>query len=173
MKLSPYAPNRNPQLIQEASTLFRALAEGNVTLSTAESCTGGMISSALTSLEGISKSYVGGGILYSNALKTIIADVPERILIEHGAVSEETAAYMASGIAKRCQSDIGLSVTGIAGPGGATVNKPVGLVYIGISDGRITCVMRHIFEGQRDNIRLISAHAAMVYAIEFIKKQKK
>jgi len=122
-------------------------------LSVAESCTGGMVSQRITAVPGSSRYFVGGAVVYDNALKTALADVPPLMIQEHGAVSREVAAALAEGIRKRCKTTIGVGVTGIAGPGGGTEEKPVGLVYHAVSDGKSTDVVERRFPGDRDLIR--------------------
>jgi nicotinamide-nucleotide amidase len=133
------------------------LLENNITISTAESCTGGLISETLTNIPGISKVYMGGAVTYSNESKTEFVGVNEQTLQKHGAVSRETAAEMAEGIRKRLKTDIGISVTGIAGPGGATPEKPVGLVYVGLSSEKGTITKELRLVGNRSKIRTITA----------------
>ena len=115
----------------------RSLIKHSVTLSSAESCTGGMLGEYLTQLPGISEVYMGGVVSYSNQAKIDLLDVPASIIAQHGAVSEECAAAMALGCQKKFNTDLAVSITGIAGPGGGTPEKPVGLVYVGlaIADG--------------------------------------
>ncbi|AEY65963.1 competence/damage-inducible protein A [Clostridium sp. BNL1100] len=133
------------------------LLENNITIATAESCTGGLISEMLTDVPGISRVFMGGAVTYSNEAKMEYLGVKEQTIKAHGAVSRETAAEMAEGIRKRLKTDIGISVTGIAGPGGGTAEKPVGLVYIGLScdSGTITKELR--LSGNRKKIRTITA----------------
>ncbi len=133
------------------------LLENNITIATAESCTGGLISEMLTDVPGISKVFMGGAVTYSNEAKMEYLGVKEQTLKAYGAVSRETAAEMAEGIRKRLKTDIGISVTGIAGPGGGTDEKPVGLVYVGLSSdgGTITKELR--LSGNRKKIRTITA----------------
>jgi nicotinamide-nucleotide amidase len=131
------------------------------TLSVAESCTGGLISERLTSISGSSRSFVGGAVVYSNELKSEFANVPPSVLERHGAVSKETASAMAEGIRERCDTTLGVGVTGIAGPTGGTADKPVGLVYIGVSDGKKTDVVERKFTGDRDRIRTLAAQTAL------------
>lgn len=133
------------------------LLENNITIATAESCTGGLISEMLTDVPGISRVFMGGAVTYSNEAKMEYLGVKEQTLKAHGAVSRETAAEMAEGIRKRLKTDIGISVTGIAGPGGGTDEKPVGLVYVGLSGdgGTITKELR--LSGNRKKIRTITA----------------
>jgi nicotinamide-nucleotide amidase len=131
------------------------------TLAVAESCTGGMIAQRLTGISGSSRSFLGGVVVYSNELKTAFADVPPAMLAEHGAVSREVAAALAEGIRQRCGATIGVGVTGIAGPGGGTEDKPVGLVYIGVADEQQTEVTEKRFGGDRERIRQWSSQQAL------------
>jgi nicotinamide-nucleotide amidase len=123
------------------------------TLAVAESCTGGMIAQRITSVPGSSRSFIGGAIVYSNELKTAFADVPAELIEQHGAVSEEVAKALAVGIRKRTGATMGLGVTGIAGPTGATEEKPVGLVYIAVSDPQKTECTERTFKGDRARVR--------------------
>lgn len=122
-------------------------------LSVAESCTGGMVSQRITSVPGSSRYFVGGAVVYDNALKIALADVPPLMIKEHGAVSREVAMALAEGIRKRCKTSLGVGVTGIAGPGGGTEEKPVGLVFHAVADGNSTDVVERRFPGDRDLIR--------------------
>ena len=131
------------------------------TLSVAESCTGGLLSERLTSISGSSRSFLGGAVVYSNELKTEFAGVPEELIDEKGAVSREVAVALAEGIRRRCHSTYGVGVTGIAGPGGGTEEKPVGLVYIAISDGAQTEVVEKNFAGDRERIRFYASQQAL------------
>ncbi|MEO6964286.1 MAG: competence/damage-inducible protein A, partial [Acidobacteriaceae bacterium] len=106
------------------------------TLAVAESCTGGLLAQRLTSVPGSSRSFLGGAVVYSNELKTQFADVPEDLIEEKGAVSREVAEALAHGIRRRTQAAIGVGITGIAGPNGGSEEKPVGLVYIALDDGK-------------------------------------
>ena len=114
------------------------LTELKKTIAVAESCTGGLILEKLTRISGSSAYVLGGAVSYSNSAKTAMLDVPAAMLEEHGAVSKEVAEAMAAGVRKVTGSDIGLSVTGIAGPTGGTPEKPVGLIYIGYADTSCT-----------------------------------
>lgn len=131
------------------------------TLSVAESCTGGLVAERLTSISGSSRSFVGGAIVYSNELKSEFAGVPPSVLERYGAVSKETAEALAEGIRERCDTTLGIGVTGIAGPTGGSVEKPVGLVYIGVSDGKATDVVERRFSGDRNRIRSYAAQTAL------------
>ena len=112
--------------------LVEAAIRGSVTISTAESCTGGYISSLITDVPGASGCYLGGVVAYSNDVKITQLNVPERTLVDKGAVSRETASAMAVGCRKLFGSTISLSVTGIAGPDGGTKDRPVGTVFISV-----------------------------------------
>jgi nicotinamide-nucleotide amidase len=131
------------------------------TLSVAESCTGGLICERLTRISGSSRSFFGGAVVYSNELKSEFANVPPSVLERHGAVSKEAAAAMAEGIRERCDTTLGVGVTGIAGPTGGTEEKPVGLVYISVSDGKKTDVLEKRFMGDRERIRSYAAQTAL------------
>jgi nicotinamide-nucleotide amidase len=131
------------------------------TLSVAESCTGGIVAKRLTDISGSSRSFMGGAIVYSNDLKSEFAGVPPSVLERYGAVSKETAQALAEGIRERCDTTLGIGVTGIAGPSGGTAEKPVGLVYIGVSDGETTDVVERRFSGDRSRIRAYAAQTAL------------
>jgi nicotinamide-nucleotide amidase len=131
------------------------------TLSVAESCTGGMIAERLTSISGSSRSFIGGAVVYSNELKSEFADVPPSLIERHGAVSREVAAALAEGIRERCDTTFGAGVTGIAGPSGGAEEKPVGLVFISVSDGKNTEVVERRFGGDRDRIRHYASQTAL------------
>jgi nicotinamide-nucleotide amidase len=142
------------------------LARTNSTLATAESCTGGLIAHLLTAIPGISSHYAGGAVTYSNESKTGILGVPADLIASHGAVSPEVAAAMAEGARTRFEATIGISTTGVAGPGGGTPEKPVGLVYLGLSTAAGTQTRRLDMgaERPREFIQLFSAKAALNWA---------
>lgn len=121
----------------------------HVTIATAESCTGGLLASLLTDIPGSSDYFDRGIISYSNQSKTDLLGVPPKTLQTHGAVSEDTAKAMASGIRHRAGVDYGIATTGIAGPGGATPTKPVGLVYIAIATPQTVIARKFLFTGDR------------------------
>ena len=131
------------------------------TLATAESCTGGLVAERITSIPGSSRSFVGGVVVYSDELKTEFAAVPAELIEQRGAVSEEVARALAVGIRERTGATIGLGITGIAGPGGGTDTKPVGLVYIAVSDAQKTDVLQRNFRGTRDRVRQWAAQQAL------------
>lgn len=129
------------------------LIRNKLTISTAESCTGGMVAEKLISYPGISAVYLEGAVTYSNEAKVKRLGVKEETLKKYGAVSEETAREMVNGIAKESGSKVAIATTGLAGPGGGTINKPVGLVYIGIYINGESIVKKFNFNGERDEIR--------------------
>ncbi len=131
------------------------------TLAVAESCTGGMIAERITQVPGASRSFLGGAVVYSDALKTAFAQVPASLIVQHGAVSSEVAEAMAEGIRLRTGATLGLGVTGIAGPNGATPNKPVGLVHIALSDAAKTESIEKTFRGGRERVREFATQQAL------------
>ena len=137
------------------------LTVGGYTLSVAESCTGGLIAQRLTDVPGSSKYFIEGVVAYSNDAKTRTLGVEPVLLLEHGAVSAPVAEAMAEGIRKRARTDFGLSITGIAGPGGGSKEKPVGLVYIALADDAHTEHRRFIVPGDRQLIRWRASQAAL------------
>lgn len=139
----------------------KLLMQRKLILSSAESCSGGLIAEKLTSIPGISEVFAGGVIAYTNKMKMDFLGVEPGVLFEHGAVSGKTAEQMAEGIRNKTGSDIGISVTGLAGPGGATVSKPVGLVYIGFSDKENTYFKELRLWGDRERIRVLSSLHAL------------
>jgi PncC family amidohydrolase len=130
-------------------------------LATAESCTGGLIGHRLTDIPGSSDYFLGGVIAYANAVKIKALGVNAQTLEEHGAVSRETVLEMASGVRQALASDIGLAVSGIAGPGGGTTEKPVGLVWIGLSAPLVEVARRCMFTGERLSVKEQAAQAAI------------
>ncbi|MBR5872243.1 MAG: CinA family protein [Oscillospiraceae bacterium] len=149
--------------------LIKTLLEKNATVSTAESCTGGMVAARLTSVSGASGAFKYGAVTYCNEAKHIMLGVSTETLDEHGAISAETAKEMAEGIRKAMNADIGLSVTGNAGPGAAE-NKPVGLVYIGVSSKNYSTVLKNNFEGNRTSVREQAADSALLLALSAAEK---
>jgi len=131
------------------------------TLAVAESCTGGLIAERITQVPGASRSFLGGAVVYSDALKTAFAQVPTGLILQHGAVSAEVAKALAEGIRTRTGATLGLGVTGIAGPTGATETKPAGLVYIAVSDAQRTEVLEKNFRGDRQRVREWSTTQAL------------
>ncbi|MBZ0296097.1 MAG: CinA family protein [Anaerolineae bacterium] len=144
-----------------------ALLARGYTICSAESCTGGLIMHRLTNIPGSSEYVLGGVVAYSNQVKHSLLKVKQGTLIAHGAVSEQTASEMVTGARDLFKADIALSVTGIAGPGGGTETKPVGLTYIGLAaPGDILIVKRHIWDGDREAIKNASAEAALQMVLD-------
>ena len=145
-----------------AEQVITAYAKQNLTLATAESCTGGLIAGWLTAVPGASDVLSHGFITYANAAKSKLLGVPEDQLREHGAVSDVVARAMAEGVIASGNADVAVSVTGIAGPGGGSPDKPVGLVHIAVARvGAETLHERHVFAGDRDAVRLQTIEAAL------------
>jgi nicotinamide-nucleotide amidase len=132
-----------------------------LTIATAESCTGGLVSARLTSVPGSSEVFVGGVVAYDNRIKGEALDVPAELLARHGAVSAETAAAMAAGVRRTLGADVGVSVTGVAGPGGATDQKPVGLVYLHAETPDASRGVELRLPGNRDAVRRRAAASAL------------
>ncbi len=139
----------------------RYLALRNKTLAVAESCTGGLLAERVTQVAGSSNYFLGGAVCYSNELKTRMVGVPEALIAEHGAVSKPVAKAMAIGIRERTGASVGVGITGVAGPGGGSDNKPVGLVFISLADEYGVQVREFRFPGDRDRVRQLSSIAAL------------
>lgn len=149
--------------------LGEILQQRGATISTAESCTGGLIAHRLTNIAGSSAYLIGGIVAYSNQVKQQVLGVQEQTLIDYGAVSEQTAGEMARGARAFLKTDYAVSVTGIAGPGGGTGEKPVGLTYIGFAGpAGLLEVERHIWTGDREENKEASAEAALQLAIRML-----
>ncbi len=139
----------------------RTLQVNRATIAVAESCTGGMLAARLTNIPGSSSYFRGGVVCYSNDLKSLWVDVPPETIEAKGAVSSEVALALAAGIRRHTNATLGLSITGIAGPGGGTPEKPVGLVHIGLADEKVSKERAFRFPGDRDRIRLQATQAAL------------
>ena len=141
-----------------------------IKISFAESCTGGLLSSCITSVSGSSKVFTLGLVTYSNEAKINILKVPKAIIKKYGAVSYETSLSMVKNLYKISKTDISVSITGIAGPKGGTKQKPVGLVYIGIKKGNKTIVKKHLFKSKKRNlIQKDTVNKALNLILSFIK----
>ena len=152
------------QLIQKAEEIVSALKEQNLTLGLAESCTGGWLSKIFTEVSGVSAIYNGGICSYSNEIKIKLLGVKPETLRLYGAVSEQTATEMANGARKALNADIGVGITGIAGPNSDDTLKPVGLIYVAVSDGNKTLVkeLRNNFTNEiRINNRMSAIETAL------------
>lgn len=150
---------RDGQTLEQV--VVESLIRRELTLATAESCTGGLISSRITDVSGSSAAFLMGIVSYSNEAKNRLLGVPEQLLTDYGAVSEQVARAMAEGVRKISGSDIGISSTGIAGPTGGTAQKPVGLVYTALSTENETIAHEHRFSGSRMDIKLRASQAAL------------
>ena len=139
--------------MRPSEVLADLLVSRGMTISCAESCTGGMIGAELTVDPGASRFFLGSAVVYSNDAKERILGVSHDTLVSHGAVSPETVEEMARGAMRVYGSDAAIAVTGIAGPGGAVEGKPVGLVYIAVADGPRIVACRNLFEGDRASVR--------------------
>src|SRR6202522_2675001 len=131
------------------------------TLAVAESCTGGLVAERLTSISGSSRSFLGGAVVYSDRLKSLFAGVPPSMIEAHGAVSKEVAVALAEGIRNKTSATFGVGVTGIAGPGGGSEEKPIGLVYVAVADGKHTEVVERRFGGDREHVRSWTSQLAL------------
>lgn len=148
--------------LDQARSLLARMDTKGMTLATAESCTGGLIAAALTAIAGSSSVVMAGFVTYANDAKQKMVGVRQESLAQYGAVSEEVARDMAEGARERAGVSLALSCTGIAGPGGATPGKPVGLVFIGCAlEGAVTVVERHVFPGDRAAVRAATVAAAL------------
>ncbi len=145
------------------------LSSSNLTLATAESCTGGMVSEIITSVPGASRYFLASCVTYSNESKVKLLGVREETIMQHGAVSIETAAEMASGIRNATGADIGISTTGVAGPDGGTDLKPIGTVCFGIDYKGQIITKKEIFKGDRDSIRKQSSDFILNLLIDVVK----
>ena len=151
----------------------RILAEKGKTLSTAESCTGGTISALITSIAGSSAYFLGSVISYANSVKTGVLGVPEEIIAQHGAVSSQCVAAMAEGVRKLTGSDYSVATSGIAGPGGGSDEKPVGLVWIGVSSDKGTETFSAVFKSNRKrNIERFASTALNYLRVKIVNELK-
>ena len=148
------------KLLEKSEQLIEGCRKGDVSLVTAESCTGGLLAACLTAVPGASDVFARGFVTYANEAKTEILGVPETLLARHGAVNEQVARAMAEGARRTARAGLALAVTGIAGPGGGTAEKPVGLVHVAAAGGE-TFHECHEFSGNRDEIRLAAVAAVL------------
>jgi nicotinamide-nucleotide amidase len=155
----------DPETIALATEVLAACRAKGWRLATAESCTGGLVAAALTAVPNASDVVDRGFVTYSNAAKTALLGVPAAVLAAHGAVSAEGALAMANGAVARAGVDLAVSVTGIAGPGGGSAAKPVGLIHLGIATRAGALGERHVFPGDRSEIR----RRAMQRALELLR----
>ena len=150
--------------------IVRLLIKKRLKISFAESCTGGLLSSTITSISGSSKVFTIGLVTYSNQSKIDILKVPKNIIRKHGSVSYETCLSMVKKLSKISKTNLSLSITGIAGPKGGTKKKPLGLVFIGIKKGNKTLVKKHLFQHKkRVSIQKSSVNKALNLILSFLK----
>jgi nicotinamide-nucleotide amidase len=150
-----------------AEDLMAQCRASGLQIATAESCTGGLVSALLTSIAGASDVFTHGFVTYANEAKTSMLQVPQSLLISEGAVSEKVARAMAQGALLQAQTQLAVSITGIAGPGGGSAEKPVGLVHIACaSDLQETLHQQHYFNGNREAIRASALHNALILMLK-------
>ena len=150
--------------------IVNLLRKKGLKISFAESCTGGLLSSSITSISGSSEVFTLGFVTYSNLAKINILKVPKKILIKHGAVSYETCSSMVKNINKISKTNISLSITGVAGPKGGTREKPIGLVFIGIKKGNKTLIKKFLFKNKkRSSIQKATVNKALNLILSFAK----
>jgi nicotinamide-nucleotide amidase len=157
--LGNYVYGTDQQSLEEV--VGNLLKAKNIKIAVAESCSGGMLGEMITNISGSSEYFQGGVISYNAKIKEKLLKVPPEIIKKYGEVSEQVARLMAEGVRKCCYSDIGISITGIAGPGGATEKKQVGLVYMALANGKKTLIQKHQLFGNRQQIRLRASRRAL------------
>lgn len=158
----------DPETLALAKSVLAAYRGRGWHVATAESCTGGLVAAALTAISGASDVFERAFVTYSNEAKIEMLAVPSETIASHGAVSAQTAAAMARGAVRRAPADVAVSVIGIAGPGGGTPKKPVGLVYLGVARRDGACrVERRVFPGDRSGIR----QAALIEALQMLRDE--
>ena len=150
--------------------VVKLLTKKRLKISFAESCTGGLLSSSITSISGSSKVFALGLVTYSNQAKINILKVPKKIIMKHGAVSYETCLSMVKNLYKISKTNISISVTGVAGPNGGTKQKPVGLVFIGVKKGNKTLVKKFLFKNRtRNSIQRSTVNKSLNLILSFAK----
>ena len=153
-----------------SKNVVKCLIKKNLNVSFVESCTGGLLSSSITSISGSSKIFNIGLVTYSNQSKINILKVPKKIILKHGAVSYETCLSMVKNLNKISKTNISVSITGVAGPHGGTKEKPVGLVYIGIKKGNKTLIKKYLFKNKKRNfIQKATVNKALNLVLSFTK----
>jgi len=170
-RLTDYVFGRDKDVLEEV--VGNLLVGKGLTVALAESCTGGLIAERLTSVPGSSRYLLGGIVAYNNQVKKKILGVSSNILEQYGAVSEQTALAMAKGAREITGADLGLSVTGIAGPDGGSPEKPVGLVYIALADGTVNICRKFNFSGRRESVRLATSNMALNMVKLYLSKESK
>ncbi len=156
-------------LTPEAKQVIQRLAERGASIATAESCTGGLVAAALTDVAGSSEVFFGGFVTYSNIAKSRMIQVPARLIHDYGAVSNQVARAMADGARNTARTSFAVASTGIAGPGGGSEKKPVGLVYVAVSSELATIVIEHRFgDIGRDAVRRATVAAALNLVLQVL-----
>jgi competence/damage-inducible protein CinA-like protein len=163
--LGDYIFSTSGETLEEVVGMYLVMKQKS--LAAAESCTGGLLSERITRVPGSSEYYLGGAVCYSNELKTRFAGVSPKLLETYGAVSKPVAQALAEGIRQKAHASIGIGITGIAGPGGGTEEKPVGMVFIAVADERGTEVREFRFPGDRERVRLLSSQ----FALEMLRRR--
>lgn len=163
--LGEYVFSSGGESLEEVVGMYLVMRQKTVAV--AESCTGGLLSERLTRVPGSSNYFLGGMVCYSNELKATLAGVPADLIAEHGAVSLAVAQAMAEGVRKRTGASLGIDITGVAGPGGGTPEKPVGLVFIALADENGTQIREFRFPGDRERVR----HWATQLALEAVRRR--
>ena len=159
--------------VDPARQIVEILTEAKKTIVTAESCTGGMIATALTDIPGSSAAFYGGYVTYANTAKSRMIHVQARLIRDYGAVSNQVARAMADGARNTAHADFAVAVTGIAGPDGGSEKKPVGLVYVAVSSELATVVIEHKFgDIGREEIRKASVRAALDLVVQVLTSDK-
>jgi len=157
------------KLLRTEKVIGRLLAGSGLKLAVAESCTGGLIGHRITSIAGSSDYFAGGVIAYSNEVKVRVLGVQRAVLSKHGAVSGQVALQMAEGVMRLTGTDVAVAVTGVAGPGGGSVKKPVGLVFIAVAGGGgRKQVRRFRFSGSRAQVKMAASQAALGMLIDLL-----
>ena len=154
-------------LIALAQKLVEQLRARNQQITTAESCTGGLVAALITEISGSSSVFSRGVVSYANEVKSALLGVDKKLLAAHGAVSAEVATAMAQGALKKAHADIAIAITGIAGPTGGSPEKPVGLVFIALAGKNGLEVKRFLFKGERHEVRMQAVKAAIEMALQF------
>ena len=154
-----------------ARQVVECLLERELTLATAESCTGGLVGGAITAVSGSSRVYSGGVISYTNAVKEGLLGVPGETLAQYGAVSAPVAEAMARGAAKALNTQVALSTTGLAGPGGDEFGNPVGTVFVGLRYRQQCCSRKFLFAGDRESVRRQAVEKALELGLEVLKQK--
>ena len=154
------------RLVALAERLYTVCVDRGLTVATAESCTGGLVAHAITEIAGSSAYFLGGFVTYADDAKREQLGVPAELLVSHGAVSAQVARAMAEGARSRLATTVAVSITGIAGPGGGSDEKPVGLTYVAVADPAGADVRRHLWSGDRSANKRDSAAAALELLLE-------